>query len=211
MRNPGIYFSLACLPLFACVVNDGGDTDTSPTTQTSSGTSGPTTGEQADTSTTGSTSEATSDPSGTTEPVTTAPTSDATTSTSGGDTSSGGDDTSSGGDDTSSGGVVGLSWAADVYPVFVPAQCDCHTQSAGTLKMTNATDSYMNLVGTQANEAALSRVEPGNPDASYMWHKIHGTQLDVGGSGSMMPLGAGMLPESTLDLIEQWILEGANP
>ena len=204
MRNPGIYFSLACLPLFACVVNDGGDTDTSPTTQTSSGTSGPTTGEQADTSTTGSTSEATSDPSGTTEPVTTAPTSDATTSSSGGDTSSGGDD-------TSSGGVVGLSWAADVYPVFVPAQCDCHTQSAGTLKMTNATDSYMNLVGTQANEAALSRVEPGNPDASYMWHKIHGTQLDVGGSGSMMPLGAGMLPESTLDLIEQWILEGANP
>lgn len=204
MRNPGIYFSLACLPLFACVVNDGGDTDTSPTTQTSSGTSGPTTGGQADTSTTGSTSEATSDPTGTTEPVTTAPTSDATTSSSGGDTSSSGDD-------TSSGGVVGLSWAADVYPVFVPAQCDCHTQSAGTLKMTNATDSYMNLVGAQANEAALSRVEPGNPDASYMWHKIHGTQLDVGGSGSMMPLGAGMLPESTLNLIEQWILEGANP
>ncbi len=54
----------------------------------------------------------------------------------------------------------------------------------------------------------MDYVEPGDPQGSYLWHKLAGTHTDVGGGGGRMPSSSG-LPESTLDIIEEWILEGA--
>ena len=113
---------------------------------------------------------------------------------------------------TTTTGVTGLSFAADVYPVLnPPASCDCHTPGSGGLHMGDVDTAYMELVGVAANGAPVSRVEPGDHEASFMWHKINGTQADIGGGGSTMPLGAAMLPQSTIDLIAQWIDEGAAP
>jgi hypothetical protein len=71
--------------------------------------------------------------------------------------------------------------------------------------------SYANLVGAASEEAmGLNRIEPGDPQASYLWHKLSGTQLDVGGSGTPMPQ-IGMLTAEQMQAIEDWIVGGALP
>ena len=71
---------------------------------------------------------------------------------------------------------------------------------------------YGNLVDVPSTEApALDRIEPGDPDASYLWHKINGTHASVGGSGNPMPAPAGGLDAGTIATIEAWISGGAQP
>ncbi len=53
----------------------------------------------------------------------------------------------------------------------------------------------------------LLRVNPGNPDQSYIVQKIQGTAA-VGGR---MPLGQAALPQDRIDLIRSWIAAGAPP
>ena len=52
---------------------------------------------------------------------------------------------------------------------------------------------------------SMLRVEPGNPDDSYLIQKIEGTAA-VGGR---MPLGGQALPPDTIAAIRQWITDGA--
>jgi len=67
-------------------------------------------------------------------------------------------------------------------------------------------NSYMLLVGVQSGEVpALLRVNPGDPDNSYLVQKLEGTAA----SGEQMPLGRAPLPQATIDVIRQWISEGA--
>jgi hypothetical protein len=54
----------------------------------------------------------------------------------------------------------------------------------------------------------MRRVEPGDPDRSYLYHKITGTQADVGGSGDPMPKG-GRLSDAEIQTIRDWIAQGA--
>jgi hypothetical protein len=49
-------------------------------------------------------------------------------------------------------------------------------------------------------------VTPGNPDASYLFHKVSGTQLAVGGTGLRMPANRPALSDEDLALIEAWIV-----
>jgi hypothetical protein len=49
-------------------------------------------------------------------------------------------------------------------------------------------------------------VKPGDPDDSYMVHKIEGLS---GITGGQMPLGETPLPQATIDAIRQWITNGA--
>ena len=44
---------------------------------------------------------------------------------------------------------------------------------------------------------------------SYMIHKLRGTQLDVGGSGTQMPQGASPLDISLINIIRAWTRAGA--
>ena len=74
----------------------------------------------------------------------------------------------------------------------------------------SAGQAYDNIVGVSSAELpAMLRVGPGQPDNSYLLHKIQGTQLSVDGSGDRMPLGQPALSQSTIDLIRRWIAEGA--
>ncbi len=66
--------------------------------------------------------------------------------------------------------------------------------------------SYAAIVNQPSVERpALKRVDPGNPDASYLLQKVSGTAA-VGGR---MPLGGPPLPADAIAALRQWILDGA--
>jgi hypothetical protein len=70
---------------------------------------------------------------------------------------------------------------------------------------------YDSLVGVPATQVDMLLVAPGSPEDSYLWHKLRGTHLEVGGSGEQMPLGAVPLDAEAMTRIETWIMIGAPP
>ena len=70
----------------------------------------------------------------------------------------------------------------------------------------DAANSFGLLVNVASTEVpSLLRVEPANPDDSYLIQKLEGTAA-VGGQ---MPLGGPPLEQAQIDVIRQWILDGA--
>ncbi len=57
---------------------------------------------------------------------------------------------------------------------------------------------------------ALFRVEPGNPDDSYLIRKLEGGPDIVGFQMPPTELGEAHLPQEEIDVIRQWITEGAQ-
>jgi len=55
----------------------------------------------------------------------------------------------------------------------------------------------------------MLRIKPDFPEASYLLRKLQGTHLDAGGSGVRMPFGQPPLSDNILNMISQWISEGA--
>ena len=107
-----------------------------------------------------------------------------------------------------------ISFATEVQTIFntsTPACTSCHPSAAG-LDLT-AGSSYASIVDQNASEVpAMKRVRPFMPDSSYLVHKIQGTQSTVGGTGARMPLGcsgSGCLSNATINIIRNWILQGA--
>jgi len=103
-----------------------------------------------------------------------------------------------------------ISFATQVVTVFTGAAgCDgCHPP-AQNMNLT-AAQAFNNIVGVNSGEVpALKRVRPFRPDSSYLVHKIQNTQATVGGSGSRMPLGGTPLTNTTINIIRNWILQGA--
>ena len=74
-----------------------------------------------------------------------------------------------------------------------------------------AGQAFSNAVNVAARQASMNRVTPNQPDSSYLVHKVQGTHLAVGGSGSRMPLNRSPLSQSDIDLIRAWIQAGAQP
>ena len=116
------------------------------------------------------------------------------------------------GQPVSSGGNPGGPVTADFQSiqdnVFTPICSQCHIgASAPEGLQLDAAHSYNLLVGTPSNEQpGLLRVNPGDPNNSYMVRKIEGAP---GISGGQMPLGETPLPQGTIDAIRQWISNGA--
>ena len=92
--------------------------------------------------------------------------------------------------------------------VFTPICTRCHIgASAPEGLRLDVADSYNLLVGVQSAEVpSLLRVMPGDPDESYIVLKLQGSAGIVGGR---MPLGGPYLPQPTIDVIRQWITNGA--
>jgi hypothetical protein len=63
-----------------------------------------------------------------------------------------------------------------------------------------------NLVNVQSPVAGLTRVIPGDPDNSYLIHKLEGRP---GISGAQMPFNADPLSPATIQIIADWIADGA--
>ena len=93
--------------------------------------------------------------------------------------------------------------------VFTPscATSGCHRGASAPrgLRLDEAV-SYAMLVNVASSEdPGVLRVAPGNPGASYLVQKLEGSAS----VGAQMPLNAAPLPQATLDVIRQWITEGA--
>ena len=104
------------------------------------------------------------------------------------------------------------SFKNDIVPIL-SAQCVfCHVTGAENAGLNLARkEAYRNLVSTKSTESELQRVVPGDPEKSYLMHKLRGTQLSVGGSGASMPRvdSSQLLDAGQLQLIEKWISAGA--
>jgi hypothetical protein len=94
--------------------------------------------------------------------------------------------------------------------VFTPICTKCHIGAGAPQGLQlDAAHSYDLLVGVASNEQpTLLRVKANDPDNSYLVHKLEG---GPGISGAQMPAdGPPYLPQSTIDVIRQWITNGAQ-
>jgi len=93
--------------------------------------------------------------------------------------------------------------------VFTPICTKCHQgASAPEGLQLDATHSYALLVGVaSAEQPSVQRVQAGDPDSSYIIRKLEGAP---GITGQQMPFGGPYLPQSTINVIRQWITNGAQ-
>jgi hypothetical protein len=102
-----------------------------------------------------------------------------------------------------------VSLSAQVQP-FLNFQCvACHLTGAESGGLNLEPGRTRDELLADSDGAPLPRVTPGDPEASYIVHKLRGTHLEVGGSGSQMPQGGVGVSEELLALVERWILQGA--
>jgi hypothetical protein len=118
-------------------------------------------------------------------------------------------------------GTGKLSFANDIFPKLIRSKCSaCHNDapSFGGLAFFPGGPEvgYMNLVGVPAgNEETfkcrgigLMRVAPGDPEHSLMYLKLSGAPP----CGNKMPPGMfGMATPEQIEMVRQWIMEGAAP
>lgn len=107
---------------------------------------------------------------------------------------------------------VPRSYKADVEPIFVKECGDCHGGDRPKKGLDLSADrGYANLVGKKSQEVPeLLLVAPGDPENSYLWHKLQHTAKE----GKGMPRGifsSRKLAEKDLQVIREWIEQGAKP
>jgi hypothetical protein len=93
--------------------------------------------------------------------------------------------------------------------VFTPICVHCHSGAGAPEGLQlDAAHSYALLVGVPSAEVPqLLRVDPGAPDSSYLVLKLEGAPGIV---GAQMPFGETPLPQAAIDVIRQWISDGAQ-
>jgi hypothetical protein len=86
----------------------------------------------------------------------------------------------------------------------------CHSPpvAEGGMDLSTPARVATSLRRVPSTESPLLRIVPGRPSASYLWHKLQGTQESVGGTGDPMPKEGSLTPEQ-VEQIRSWILEGA--
>lgn len=93
-----------------------------------------------------------------------------------------------------------------IQPIL-DAQCvSCHLSGAsqGGLNLEDGY-AYQSLVRQQSRQNKWRRIEPGNPDESYLVRKLEGSHIEIGGEGTRMP-PEGSLDNASLAAIRKWIL-----
>ncbi|MCB2059828.1 MAG: hypothetical protein R3E09_09745 [Novosphingobium sp.] len=104
-------------------------------------------------------------------------------------------------------------YESGIAPLFANACATCHLTGteAGNLSLVPAR-AIENLVGVKSTEVpGLVRVQPGEPDQSYLIMKLEGTHVQNGGTGAQMPFGAPPLPPEVIARVRLWIEKGATP
>ena len=92
--------------------------------------------------------------------------------------------------------------------VFTAICVECHGGTFPSAGMSlEAGVSYNNIVNVMSGQqSSLFRIEPNNPDNSYLIRKLEGGPNI---SGNRMPLGQAPLPQATIDNIREWVSNGA--
>ena len=110
--------------------------------------------------------------------------------------------------------VSARATAADVQPILARscAVGGCHlgVAAAGGLAIDIGSPAWRDaLVGVPATETAMDLVAPGDPDRSWVVHKIYGALCSCAACGGPMPL-AGTLSDAERATIVAWIRAGAD-
>ena len=110
-----------------------------------------------------------------------------------------------------------ISLSKDIQPIFNVncATGGCHdsiTQAQFmSLEAPDIFDPVIGIVDVASTQGSpLDRVEPGDSSMSYLVHKLEGTQALVGGGGEQMPKFLPPLTQPEIQLIRDWIDEGAQ-
>ena len=92
--------------------------------------------------------------------------------------------------------------------IFTPLCVSCHSGLFAPHRLRlDERNSYRSLVGMQSAEVpAVQRVKSGDPDASYLVHKIEGHASE----GVRMPASGPALSRQDIALIRRWIAGGAQ-
>ena len=124
----------------------------------------------------------------------------------GGDTGGGTGGDTGGGTDPSS---IVPTWYGVQANIFAKFCTMCHSGTSPSAGLSWEVDQYDTLITNQYFSTEISsmlEVDPGSPDTSYMFWKITGNS---GISGVRMPATGIPLDQALIDVIEQWILDGA--
>lgn len=133
-----------------------------------------------------------------------------------GEEPTGSSSSSSSGDGETTIDLPGVHFTQDVWPI-VKVSCSCHVYVPQGMPPGPAAYpelgedpavAYLRLVDQPALGIGLDYVEPGDTAASYLFAKVTGTQLEVGGNGESMPPGV-VLGADELATIQAWIEMGA--
>lgn len=93
--------------------------------------------------------------------------------------------------------------------VFNAICIQCHVGAAAPqglrLDEQNSYDSIVNIISQERSD--LFRVQPNNPDNSYLIRKLEGGPEIA---GAQMPLNLTPLPQETINAIRVWISQGAQ-
>lgn len=103
--------------------------------------------------------------------------------------------------------LVSLEYIQD--EIFNTSCISCHGITATMNMDLREGRSLAQTVNVPAQELpTMFRLRSGDPDASYLIHKLRGTQIEVGGSGEQMPLHGLPLSQNLQDAMEDWIRGG---
>lgn len=108
-------------------------------------------------------------------------------------------------------GACNYGFASDIQPIM-DGTCTrrCHSVPAPSASLDLERDAYAQLISQPSEQTSLDLIVPGDLDRSYFAHKLRGTHMSVGGSGTRMPK-TGSLAPADLAVIEAWILDGCAP
>lgn len=100
---------------------------------------------------------------------------------------------------------------ANVQATILSPKCGtsgCHVPGgSGLMPLRTTNESFANLVGVASiQKTNLNRVQPGDPDNSYIVRKLEGGP-DI--TGQRMPFGGSRLSDTEIDLVRNWIANGA--
>lgn len=98
-------------------------------------------------------------------------------------------------------GGVDISWISGVSPVLQTACGSCHPSSGGGFSV--ASSAAIQSTGTNA-----PNVIPGNGAGSNLIDKLSSTSPSIG--GARMPQGGPYLDANTINMIKEWIDQGAQ-
>ncbi|MFT4623639.1 MAG: hypothetical protein ACI8PZ_002295 [Myxococcota bacterium] len=99
-----------------------------------------------------------------------------------------------------------ITYTRDIEPILADNCYSCHGGAAASGGRNF--DTYDELFQASADVPGIQLITPFLLEESYIFQKVSGTQADVGGAGSRMPLG-GLLSDDDILLMGDWIEDGA--
>lgn len=102
------------------------------------------------------------------------------------------------------GGGTVVSFSTDIQPIFTANCSGCHGSSGGLSLAAGASRSNLVDVQAQAGCTDRKRVLPGNSASSVLYLRVAGNTC-----GDRMPKGGSALPIASINLIRDWIDQGA--